>query len=406
MNGPVLDLAARLEAHAGELAALLADEIGKPVRFGRGEARRTAEKLRLSVRRFASLEQSVGPAMLRRRPHGLVAVVTPWNNPIYLSLGKIACAVLGGNSVVWKPAPEARRLSRRLFAMLSEAGWPDGLVRLAEGGRERAVEILNDAAVAAVTITGSLAAGATAREACARRGVPLQAELGGNNAAVVWPDADQDEAARQIAAGAFEMAGQRCTANRRVVVLRRDVDAFVERLCRHAAALVWGDPRDEATQIGPLVSVAHRDRVAAFVARAGDAIHPLGTTPPDGDRAWFPPVIVRGDDPASEAVQEETFGPVLVVQTADDWDGAMRLCDGVRHGLAAAVFTSSPERAARFLDEAQAGIVKVNQSTADAAVDVPFGGWKASGIGTPEHGAFDVEFFTRPQTVYGVVRAA
>jgi acyl-CoA reductase-like NAD-dependent aldehyde dehydrogenase len=120
---------------------------------------------------------------------------------------------------------------------------------------------------------------------------------------------------------------------------------------------------------------------------------------PASDR-WYPPTILCCDEPQHEIVQEETFGPVLVVQTARDWTQAIELCNGVRQGLAAAIFTESSDIADRFLDQAQAGILKVNLSTADAAVDAPFGGWKGSGIGPPEHGVFDIEFFTRCQTVY------
>jgi alpha-ketoglutaric semialdehyde dehydrogenase len=215
-------------------------------------------------------------------------------------------------------------------------------------------------------------------------------------------------AAQRVAAGAFEMAGQRCTANRRVIVLESCRAEFLQRLRDERGALCWGDPLRAETRIGPLVNVRHCERVRGIVERAiadcGPALLPQGTALPvvkGFEGAWYPPTIVCCANPSHEIVQEETFGPVLVVQTARDWEHAMRLCNGVRQGLAAAVFTRSREIASRFLDEAEAGILKVNQSTADAAVDVPFGGWKASGLGPPEHGAFDIDFYTRPQTVYG-----
>jgi acyl-CoA reductase-like NAD-dependent aldehyde dehydrogenase len=408
-------LSRRLAGNTEELAELMAREIGKPVRFGRVEVQRTAEMLCAVTRRFEAVPdaEATGPALVRRRPHGVVAVVTPWNNPIYLALGKFVSAVLYGNTVVWKPAPEARLVSRRLFEHLDEAGWPEGLVSLLEGDRHEAEDLMDDSGVAAVTITGSSVAGTSAQAICARRRVPLQAELGGNNAAIIWPDANLARAARQVAAGALEMAGQRCTANRRVIVAESCREPFLEWLLQESAALSWGDPLRVETQIGPLVSAAHCDRVAGAVRRAvadcGPALRPHGLALPDAaghEGAWYPPTIVCCDDPSLEIVQEETFGPVLVVQTARDWDHAISLCNGVRQGLAAAVFTSSRNIVDRFLDEAEAGILKVNQSTADAAVDVPFGGWKASGLGPPEHGAFDLEFYTRPQTVYGTLSGA
>ena len=406
--GPVERLARALEAESQNLGDLMAREFGKPVRFGRVEAVRTAEKVRAVLARARS-QSGAAPASqhcVRRRPHGVVAVITPFNNPIYLSLGKVVPAVLYGNAVVWKPAPEANGLSRRLLEILAEADWPEGAVNRVEGGRYEAETLMNDRAVAAVTLTGSSAAGAAAQTVCTLRRIPLQAELGGNNAAVVWEDADLVLAARTVAAGAFEMAGQRCTANRRVIVPVEICETFIDLLREETAAIRWGDPLDPETRIGPLAGPGHRDRVAGVVERAADlgaAIFPQRLAPANvrgHAGAWFPPTIIRCANPEHEIVQEETFGPVLVVQPARDWDHALALCNGVRQGLAAAVFTCSPEVVARFLDTAQAGILKINQSTADAAVDVPFGGWKASGVGLPEHGPFDLEFYTRPQTVY------
>lgn len=205
------------------------------------------------------------------------------------------------------------------------------------------------------------------------------------------------------------MAGQRCTANRRVIVSQDCRDKFLELLVQESARLVWGDPHSEETHIGPLISQARRERVAAAVDRAlsecGPAIHPKGTKLPNHDRfvgCWYPPTILCCDDPALEIVQEETFGPVLVVQTSQDWDHAVELCNGVRQGLAAAVFTQSRQTIDRFLDQAQAGMLKINQTTSDAEVDVPFCAWKASGSGPPKHGVFSRDFYTRAQTVYGM----
>ncbi len=335
-------------------------------------------------------------------------MITPWNNPVYLAMGKIAPAVIHGNTVVWKPAPEVPEATRWLAQCLAEAGFPEGLVSVLEGDRSESLELMNDQRIAAVTITGSGTAGASARQICARRRIPLQAELGGNNAAIVWPDANLPEAARLVAAGAFELAGQRCTANRRVIVAERCRERFLHLLIQESAALRWGDPLLEETAIGPMVNAVERDRVAGVIeragARCGEMFWPHGrdvpaTAPSTG--AWHPPVVVCCDQPGREIVQEETFGPVLVVQTARDWEHAIELCNSVRQGLVAAVFTGSRQIEARFLEEAEAGMLKVNQSTADASVDVPFGGWKDSSLGPPEHGAFDVEFYTRPQTVYG-----
>jgi len=400
--------AARLEPRADELAHEMAEAIGKPVRYGTAEVHRAAAMLRAVARhaRDPHAPPSGNGAAVPRRPLGVVAAVTPWNNPIYIPLGKIAPALAFGNAVVWKPAPVAFAVADRVERLLADAGVPPGLVTVVRGGRDAALAAMSDPGIDAVALTGSSSAGFSAQEVCARRRVPLQAELGGNNAALVWHDADLEAAATEIAAGAFALAGQRCTANRRVVVHSAVRGPLLELLERETAALAWGDPRSPLTHVGPLVSTSERDRVAELVSRATDVADPIvphgGTPPADAgfDGAWYPPTIITCDDPSHELVQEETFGPLLVVQTAEDWDRAIGLVNGVRQGLVASVFVRDEGLAARFPIEAEAGIVKLNRSTADAAVDVPFGGWKASGIGPPEHGVFDRDFYTRPQVVY------
>jgi acyl-CoA reductase-like NAD-dependent aldehyde dehydrogenase/nicotinamidase-related amidase len=402
----VLERAAELlEAAAGELAGMLAAEVGKPVRYGRTEVQRSAEMLRAIARRCAQTAVSEAGARgeLRRVPHGVVAAITPWNNPVYIPLGKIAPALAYGNAVLWKPAPAAHAIAERLAALLAQAGLPAGLLALVAGAREEAQLAMADANVDAVTVTGSSLAGFAAQEICARRRIPLQAELGGNNAALVWEDADLEHAAREIAEGAFALAGQRCTANRRVIVHRERRDELMELLLRETAALPWGDPHDEVTHVGPMVGPEQRERLAEMIVRSGLPAHtPHGRATVEGiEGAWYPPTIVCCEDPRAELVQRETFGPLLVVQQAGDWDTALALVNGVEQGLAAALFSRSPANAERFLADARTGIVKLNRSTADAEVDMPFGGWKASAVGPPEHGRFDADFYTRAQTVYG-----
>ncbi len=393
-----------LEAQAEILAAALAADVGKPVRYGAMEVARAAQMLRAVARRCLATATTEPGAHgeLRRRPHGVVALVTPWNNPVYIPLGKLAPALAYGNAVLWKPAPAAHAIAARLAATLAEAGLPEGLLGLVAGARHEARLAMSDANVDAVTVTGASLAGFAAQEICARRRIPLQAELGGNNAALVWEDADFQDAASQIAEGAFALAGQRCTANRRVVVQRERADELLELLVRETAALPWGDPLDEATHVGPMLGPEQRERLGETVLRAGlPTLVPHGRTTVAGvDGAWYPPTIVTCEDPDSELVQRESFGPVLVVQPADDWSEALALVNGVEQGLVAALFSRSQAHAERFLEQAQAGIVKLNRSTADAEVDVPFGGWKASAVGPPEHGGFDADFYTRPQTVY------
>ena len=395
-------VAARLANQSVRLAGQMAREIRKPVFYGRLEVERTAELLvRIAE---GETEPVTAAAGFRRRALGVVAVITPWNNPVLIPLGKIAAAIFFGNAVVWKPAPAAAGIAGFIAELLREAGCPDGIVNLIEGDRETAMALMSDANVDAVTLTGGALAGHSAQEICARRHIPLQAELGGNNAAIVWNDADVESAAARSAEGAFGQAGQRCTANRRVIAHADCYGRLLAALENATSTLPSGDPLDPNTRVGPLISGHQRERVAGFIARAasdGARVMMPQTSPSNwNDPTFHPPAIVCCDDPKHEIVQEETFGPVLVVQRAEHWEQAIQLCNGVRQGLVAALFTRSAELQQRFLNEAQAGILKINQATADVAVHLPFGGWKSSGVGPPEHGVGDREFYTRLQAIY------
>ena len=405
-------LAVRLEATAMDLARQMAIEIGKPVRHGLEEVQRTAANLRDVIRCASaqSAEKRMSAGRVRCEPLGVIAVISAWNNPVAIPLGKIAPALAYGNTVLWKPAPAATRIARVLLQMLLAAGLPPDVVHLVNGDHHVAQKLAAGDEVNAVTLTGSSAGGYALAEICARRRVPFQAELSGNNAAIVWDDADAAHAATQVAWGAFAFAGQRCTANRRVIVPAASLETFLSSLQTAAAQLPWGDPLDEAVEIGPVINLAKRDKLSSLIARAqadGSAqrvIFPHETRSAESwvqRGAYAQPVIVCCDQPAHALVQEETMSPLLVVQPARDFDHALALCNGVRHGLAAALFSPSPERQRRFVDEAQAGILKLNSTTAGVDVTLPFGGWKASGVGPPEHGEADRLFYTRMQAVYG-----
>ena len=399
--------AALLLANAETLAQQITADVGKPITQSRGEVRRSAELIHAVIHHAPSaLEFSVTPeSRIRYQPLGLIAVITPWNNPIAIPVGKIAPALLYGNGVVWKPAPAAIALAQRMSALMREAASDDDVsipVDLVGGDHTIAAHLAEHPLIDALTLSGSLRAGYALQELCARRHIPYQAELGGNNAAIAWSDADLSSSAAQIAHGAFAFAGQRCTANRRAIVPTHLLEPFAQLLTAAAAALPFGDPLDPRTVVGPLLTPAHCDHVAALLARAQRSglrlITPHPAAAPSG--RFHPPTIVIAPDPSHEIVQEETFGPVLVLQPAENFDHALTLLNGVRQGLIAALFSPDPALQQKFLASARAGVLKLNRTTADADALSPLGGWKASGLGPPEHGPSDREFFTRTQTLY------
>jgi acyl-CoA reductase-like NAD-dependent aldehyde dehydrogenase len=404
-------LAAALEATAPQLAKQMAFEIGKPLSHGLEEVRRAAANVRDVARRAGifQFQTREDPGTVRFEPLGVVAIISPWNNPVAIPIGKIAPALVYGNAVVWKPAPAATRISAIVFKLLRNAGVPQHAVQVLTGDHTTAHALASDQNINAVTITSSAQAGFAIQEICARRFVPLQAELNGNNAAIVWDDADLAEAATAIANGAFGFAGQRCTANRRVIVNTKIAKKFAGELKRAAEKLVWGDPANKATAIGPVINAQKRDEHAAIIlaAKSSGALRQVehlfskqAQEPWVTRGAYAQPVIAWCDALEHPLVQEETMSPLLVVSRAKDFDEALCLCNGVRHGLVAALFSNSSVLQEKFLDEAQAGMLKLNTSTAGVDVRLPFGGWKASAIGPPEHGQSDPLFYTRAQAVY------
>ena len=400
-----------LDSAAPKLARQMAVEIGKPVSHGLEEVRRATANIRDAACRAENFEFQTREAAgtVRHQPLGVVALISPWNNPVAIPVGKIAPALIYGNTVVWKPAPAATKISEKILQLLRDCGVPRGAVQLLTGDHTTAQKLAADENINAVTLTASSPAGHAIQEICARRFLRLQAELSGNNAAIVWEDADLKRAAKQIAWGAFGFAGQRCTANRRVIVPEKIADTFLRELKTAAEKLNWGDPLEKATDIGPVIHAGKGAEQAAliqsaqqsgaarrveflFAARAKKSWNKAG--------AYAQPAIVCCDEPNHPLVQEETMSPLLVVQRAKNFRHALALCNGVRHGLVAALFSRSRARQKMFLAGASAGLLKLNSSTAGADATLPFGGWKASGIGPPEHGEADALFYTKIQTVH------
>ena len=402
----VLAVAERIAEESDRLSLAIASETGKPIREARLEIGFAVNLLRAAVQ-FAAEPTGQGwngqEWRTSRRSLGVVAAITPWNNSVAIPMGKVAPALLYGNSVVWKPAPAGARLASRLLDLMLEAGLPSGSVTLIHGDGTTAEHLAENPGVDAVTFTGTTAAGHRLYSLCARRCAPFQGELGGNNAAIVWSDADLVTVAQSVAEAGFGSAGQRCTATRRLIVADPVYDRFREAFERAVALLRWGDPLAEETLVGPLISASSRTRVAGIVEQAralGAIVVAPHTDLPPGDGFYYPPTIVECDDERAEVVQAETFGPVVVVQRARDFDHALKLCNGVTQGLAAALFTNITALKERFLAEAQAGMLKINMPTAGANANAPFGGWKNSGIGPFEHGIADAEFYSRRQTIY------
>jgi len=407
--------AATLEAESAALGRELALEEGKTLAEGTGEVLRAAQILRyyggegdrIAGEVFASPRRGER-ILVTRKPLGVVGVITPFNFPIAIPAWKIAPALVYGNAVVWKPSGAVPLLAVRLTEALAEAGLPGGVLNLVIGGGELGSAIVEHPGVDGVTFTGSTTVGRRIAASAAGLGVPVQAEMGGKNAAVVLADADLDLAAEQVLFGAFRSTGQKCTATSRLVVQEAVADEFLDRLRARLDDWIVGDPTDPAVHMGPVVSAAAQRDIRAGLARSLEqgATLLLGDQARVPDTGYFLPATVlelpadATRAAANTAWSEEFFGPVLSVRRAADVGEAFEFANQSEFGLSASVFTQDLTRALDAMDEIDVGILHINSESAGADPHVPFGGAKKSGYGPKEQGGAAKEFFTHTTTVY------
>jgi aldehyde dehydrogenase (NAD+) len=388
--------------HAGELTDLMVREVGKPVGEASGEAARAVSILRYYAQQVLDPDGSTLPAtdgtllLVRRKPLGVAGLITPWNFPAAIPLWKAAPALAFGNAVLLKPAPEATAVAIRLAELLNDV-LPDGLFTVLPGGADTGRAVVEHADV--VSFTGSLGVGEVVRVAAARRGVPVQCEMGGQNPSIVLPDADIESTAATVATAAMGYAGQKCTATSRVIVVDDGAAfraEFTDALVSAVAALGVGDPAEKGTAVGPVITAGARDAVLAAVnghrvLAGGEAL--------DRDGWFVAPTLVAEVAPDADLVQREVFGPIAAVLSAGNEDDAVSIANGVRYGLAAAVFTNDLSAALRVADRLHSGLVRVNAATSGVDFYAPFGGEKDSSYGPREQGKAAREFYTSSRTV-------
>jgi len=327
-------------------------------------------------------------------PAGVTAVITPWNAPLMLATWRIAPALAAGNTVVLKP-PEWAPLTASLLADITkDAGLPDGVFNVVQGlGEEAGAALAGHPGIARLAFTGSVSTGRLVAAAAGAHLTPVSLELGGKSPLIVFADADLDLAVRH-AVGQYDNAGQVCLAGTRLCVEDSIAVEFTRRFIEAAAALRQGDPRDEATDIGPNITKTHLERVDGFVQRAIEAgARPVlgGGVNPELGGLYYQPTLLIDAAPGSEILTEEVFGPVLTLQTFSGEHEAVALANDTSYGLAATIFTGSEARAERVSARLVAGTVWVNCFFV-RDLRAPFGGAGLSGIGR-EGGTWSFDFY-------------
>jgi len=399
-----------IDARVEDIAQDMTREMGKPLREARMESARAAAIFRFfageAYRPTGELyEQAANgrTVFTQRRPLGVVALITPWNFPAAIPAWKLAPALIYGNTVVMKLAQEAPLTGLNLAAALDEAGLPPGVLNVVIGrGAEVGTPLVRHPQVQAISFTGSVAVGHEVRDEATRLGTRVQLELGGHNPLIVMADADLGNAVDASYAGAFWSAGQKCTATRRIYVQEPVYEQFRELLLARIERGKVGDPADPETEVGPLVNEKQLTDVEAAIAQG---IQEGGTVAAGGGRIdeeayLLAPTVFEDVRDDAMLSCEEVFGPVTSLYRFAGLDEALARANAVRFGLSASIFTTSLEAAQRFVDEAQAGMLHVNQQTAGADVHVPFGGIKGSAFGPHEQGRAALEFYTEAVTVY------
>jgi acyl-CoA reductase-like NAD-dependent aldehyde dehydrogenase len=395
-------LADALELRLEELALLEARNAGKPIADARGEMGMVVQTFRYYAGaperpHGDTIPVGGGEAFTVREPLGVVGLITPWNFPLTIAAWKLGPALAAGNAVVLKPAELTPLTALRFAEIAREAGLPEGVVNVVVGpGRTCGQRLVEHPDVAKIAFTGSTEVGRSIAAAAAATIKRVTLELGGKSANIVFADADLEAAASSAPMAVFGNAGQDCCARSRILVEQAVVDRFMGALEPAVTAIRVGDPLDEATQMGPLISSDQRETVRSFVD--DDAPVAIRGSAPAGPGYWFAPTVLAPVDPGARAAREEIFGPVAAVIPFRDEADAIRLANDTIYGLSGSIWTRDGARALRVARAIDTGVLSIN-SNSSVRVTTPFGGFKQSGYGR-ELGPHALDAYTEVKTIY------
>jgi betaine-aldehyde dehydrogenase len=392
-------LATLVEEHGEELARLESRNVGKPIQGARGEVGMVAQVFHYYAgavdKHFGeTIPVAGGVDLTFREPLGVVGLIVPWNFPLNIASWKLGPALACANTVVLKPAELTPLTAVRLGELALEAGIPDGVVNIVPGkGSVVGTRLVEHPDVAKIGFTGSTEVGQEVMRGAADTIKRVTLELGGKSANVVFADADLERAAAAAPYAVFDNAGQDCCARSRILVEASVYDRFAELLVEATRSVKVGDPEDDATEMGPLVSAAHRENVASFV----EAQALFRGEVPDGKGFWYPATLVEAR-PGDRIAREEVFGPVAALIPFADEAEAIRIANDSDYGLSGSIWTENGARALRVSRAIETGVISIN-SNSSVRVSTPFGGFKRSGFGR-ELGMHGLAGYSEVKNVY------
>lgn len=403
-------LAEILRLHAEELAQIDMRNVGKPIGDARWEANYAARVFEyyaglIPVSGGATVPVAAkGTGLTFREPLGVCGLIVPWNFPLVTTAWKLAPALAMGNTAVLKPAEWTPLSALRLAELMQEAGFPDGVLNVVPGlGSVAGAALALHPEVRKVSFTGSTATGTKILQMAANDIKRVSLELGGKSASVVFADADREKAAASIMS-VFANTGQDCCARSRYLIERSIFDEFVEQFVENTRKIKIGDPQDETTELGPLVSPVHRERVEGFVqqGKAAGATALIGGNSLRGDLfdrgCYYAPTVFTDVAPDSVLAQQEIFGPVVALMPFDTEEEAIHLANGTPYGLSGSLWTRDIARALRVSRKMECGVVSINTSSS-VHLEMPFGGFKQSGFGR-ELGPAALEHYSEWKSIF------